>query len=134
MAINTITIQENRSVTLPTTHNSFAMDRREWNRLKTTVNSCQINGQWFMSIAFCFFGIAGSAFVTWISLYSQQGVDSIKLVLLIGAIASSCIGMLCVWFQISQNKNQTTSIQSVKDEIKYIEEGLQIDGISDEKQ
>lgn len=125
MATNTITIKENRSVTVPTTHNSFAMDRREWNRLKATVNGCKTNGQWFMSIAFCFFGIAGSAFVTWISLLSQQGIDKIKLVLLIGTIVSICIGILCVWFQSWQNKNEVTSIQSIKDEIKYIEEGLQ---------
>lgn len=134
MATNTITIKESRSVTLPTTHNSFAMDRREWNRLKTTVNGCKTNGQWFMSVAFCFFGIAGSAFVTWISLYSQHGIDSIKLVLLIGTIASICIGILCVWFQSWQNKSQATSIQSIKDEIEYIEEGLQAEGILDEKQ
>lgn len=125
MATNTITIKENRSVTVPTTHNSFAMDRREWNRLKATVNGCKTNGQWFMSIAFCFFGIAGSAFVTWISLLSQQGIDKIKLVLLIGTIVSICIGILCVWFQSCQNKNEVTSIQSIKDEIEYIEEGLQ---------
>ena len=125
MATNTITIKENRSVTVPTTHDSFAMDRREWNRLKAAVNGCKTNGQWFMSIAFCFFGIAGSAFVTWISLLSQQGIDKIKLVLLIGTIVSICIGILCVWFQSWQNKNEPTSIQSIKDEIKYIEEGLQ---------
>ena len=125
MATNTITIKENRSVTVPTKHDSFAMDRREWNRLKTAVNGCKTNGQWFMSIAFCFFGIAGSAFVTWISLLSQQGIDNIKLVLLIGTIVSVCIGILCVWFQSWQNKNESTSIQSIKDEIEYIEEGLQ---------
>lgn len=134
MATNTITIKENRSVTLPTSHNFFAMDRREWNRLKNTVNSCRINGHWFMSVAFCFFGIAGSALITWLSLHSQQGIDNIKLVLLIGAIASCLIGILCVWSQSLQNKNQTTSIQSIKDEIEFIEEGLQTEGILDEKQ
>lgn len=124
MASNKITVQENRSVTLPSEHNSFAMDRREWNRLKETVNSCKMIGQWFMSVAFCFFGIAGSAGITWISLLSSQSVEKIRLVLLIVAIASVIIGILCLWFQFSENKNQTTSIQSIKNEIKYIEEGI----------
>jgi hypothetical protein len=125
MATNTITIKENRSVTVPTTHDSFAMDRREWNRLKAAVNGCKTNGQWFMSVAFCFFGISGSAFITWISLFSQTGIDNIKLVLLIGAIASFIVGILCVCFQYLQNKNQTSSIESIKSEISYIEEGIQ---------
>lgn len=126
MATNsTLSYIESRSVTLPPAHNSFAMDRREWNRLKATVNSCKTNGQWFMSVAFCFFGIAGSAFVTWISLFSQQGIDDIKLVLLLGTIVSICIGILCVWFQLWQNKNQTSTIESIKKEIDYIEGGIQ---------
>lgn len=125
MASNQYLYKENRTVTLPPAHNSFAMDRREWERLKTTVNSCKINGQWFMSVAFCFFGISGSAFITWISLFSQTGIDKIKLVLLIGAIASFIVGILCVCFQYLQNKNQTSSIESIKSEISYIEEGIQ---------
>ncbi len=121
----TLSYKENRSVMLPPAHNSFAMDRREWERLKTTVESCKTNGQWFMSVAFCFFGIAGSAIVTWVSLLSQQGIDDIKLVLVLSAIASICIGLLCVWFQYLQNKNETSSIESIKKEIEYIEGGIQ---------
>lgn len=126
MATNsTLSYKESRFVTLPPAHNSFAMDRREWERLKETVESCKTNGQWFMSVAFCFFGIAGSAFATWLGLFSQQGMDKVKLVLVIGTIVPIIIGILCVWVQLWQNKNQTSSIESIKKEIEYIEGGIQ---------
>lgn len=118
------TYQEDRTITLPVVSTSLAIEKREWKRLKTVVNKCKVDKQWFMSFAFCFFGIAGSAIITWISLYSQTRIDTIKLVLLITCIVSIIFGVICMIFQIYQNKNHYSSIENIKDEIEFIEEGI----------
>lgn len=124
---NNFTYKEDIMVTLPAAHTSFAIGKREWIRLKDTVNSCSTDSQWFMSFAFCFFGIAGSAFITWISLLSQQGIDFIQFALVITSIVSVVLGILCLLFQKKLNKKQAFSIDMIKREIKFIEEGIPSD-------
>ena len=121
---NNYKYKEDREVVLPPAHPSFAMEKREWERLKNTVNRCSTDSQWFMAIAFCFFGIAGSAIVTWISLLSQAGIDIIRLALLIGAIVSIIVGGTFVAFQRYINKNHSSSIEMIKEEIEYIEASI----------
>lgn len=124
------TYQESRKVTLPSASTALAIEKREWERLKKTVNKCKTENQWFMSVAFCFFGIAGSAFVTWISLLSQTNIDTIRLVLIISAIVSLVLGGICIAFQLYININHRTTISSIKDEIQYIEEGIRNEEVS----
>ena len=124
------TYKESRKVTLPSVSNVLGIDKREWERLKKTVYKCKTENQWFMSIAFCFFGIAGSAFITWISLLSQENIDQILLVLIIAAIVSLVFGAICVVFQLYINKNHRTSISSIKDEIQFIEDGIRKENVS----
>lgn len=124
---NNYTYKEDRLITLPVAHTSFAIEKREWIRLKATVNSCSTDSQWFMSVAFCFFGIAGSGFITWISLTSQQGIGSIQLTLIITSIVSVLLGVMCSIFQIYLNKKHTSSIDNIKREIEFIEEGIPSD-------
>ena len=115
--------QENR-VSLPMSPSSFVIDKREWERLKDIVEKCKSDGKWFKSIAFCFFGISGSAFITWLSLTSQQGIEIKQLVLLIVTIVSVVIGALCIGVQYFLNRNKEMSIQAIKDELKFIEESF----------
>ena len=116
--------KENRTITLPSASASIAIEKREWERLKSTVNKCKGENQWFMSIAFCFFGIAGSAFVTWISLYSQENLETIRLFLLITTIVSVIIGGAFIAFQLYINSEYKSSLSSIKDEIQFIEDGI----------
>lgn len=124
------TYQESRKVTLPSASTALAIEKREWERLKKTVNTCKTENQWFMSIAFCFLGIAGSAFVTWLSLLSQEKLVTIRLVLIITVIVSIVLGLICVAFQLYINKNHRTTITSIKEEIQYIEDGIRKEDVS----
>ena len=121
---NNYTYKEDRKVTLPVAHTSFAIEKREWNRLKDTVNRCSTDSQWFRSIAFCFFGIAGSAIITWLSLSSQKEVEQIRLILLIATIVSFLVGIIFLVFQLYINKKNGSSIDAIKSEIEYIEKGI----------
>ena len=121
---NNYTYKEDRKVTLPGAHPSVAIEKREWSRLKDTVDRCSTDSQWFMSIAFCFFGIAGSAFVTWLSLFSQKGIEQIRLILLIASIVSLLAGGMFLFFQLYINKKHTSSVDMIKREIEYIEKGI----------
>ena len=124
------TYQESRKVTLPSASTSLAIEKREWERLKKIVNTCKTDNQWFMSVAFCFFGIAGSAFVTWLSLLSQEELATIRLVLIVTVVVSLVLGLICVSFQLYINKNHRTSITSIKEEIQYIEDGIRKEDVS----
>lgn len=121
---NNYKYKEDREVVLPPAHPSFAMEKREWERLKNTVNKCSTNSKWCMSIAFFFFGIAGSAFFSWFSLSSQDDIDNTRLVLLIVAIVSIIVGVIFVVFQIYINKKHSSSIEAIKEEIEYIEASI----------
>lgn len=118
------TYQEDRTVTLPVASDSFAIEKREWNRLKNLVSNCKTNREWFMSIAFSFFGFAGSAFITWLSLGSQEGMEITRLILMMATIVSLLMGVICLVFQWYLNKNHSDSIESIKDEIQFIEGGI----------
>lgn len=115
--------QENK-VSLPTAPLSFVIDKREWERLKKVVDKCKPDEKWFKSIAFCFYGISGSAFITWYSLLSQEDIETTRLVLLIVAIVTLVLGCLCIGVQYHFDKSQGLSIQAIKEELHYIEEGI----------
>lgn len=124
MADDFYSFQQENKVSLPMDPSSFVIDKREWGRLNNIVNNCKSDKKWFKSIAFCFFGISGSAFITWLSLLSQKDIGNVPIVLLIVAIVSLIIGGLCLFVQYYLNKNIDTSIQNIKDELKYIEDGI----------
>lgn len=112
------TYQENRMVTLPTASSSIAIEKREWDRLKKEVSECKVGGQWFMSVGFCFFGICGSAFITWLSLAEETE----KTILMIVTLVALALGVLCIIFQVALNKNKKSSIETIKNEIAFIED------------
>lgn len=118
------TYKEDREITLPAASSSLAVEKREWERLKNIVNKCKKENQWFMSVAFCFFGIGGSAFFTRLSLLSQKELSNIQLVLMIVTITSLVVGGICIAFQVYLNRNERSNIESIKEEIYYIEGGM----------
>lgn len=117
------TYKENRMVTLPTASSSIAIEKREWDRLKKEVEKCKVGGQWFMSVGFCFFGICGSAFITWLSL-SEETLKNERTILMIVTLVALVLGVLCIIFQVVLNYNKKSSIETIKDEIAFIEDGI----------
>lgn len=131
MASEFYTYKQENKVSLPLSQSSFIIDKREWERLKKIVSKCKTDEKWFKSIAFCFFGISGSAFITYLSLITQKGIDTIQLILLIVAAVALIIGGLCIGVQYFINNNHEMSIQMIKDELTFIEKGVCSDEINE---
>ena len=112
------------NVTLSVVPQYITVDKTDWNRLKREVNRCKHQIDWWMNIAFAFFGIAGSAFITWLSLPNEIENERAQTVLMCTAIACFVIGFVSLFAHFSFVGHYTADIDDVKQVVTDIEDKL----------
>ena len=76
---------------------------RDWKRVENAVNRCTAPTELFSNIAYCLFGVAGSAFITLISILSSTVELWIKLCLLIAFLFPLIMGGYALCSTIENN-------------------------------
>lgn len=93
-----------------------------WERLKLDIANIGIKNNWFHEIAFALFGFAGSAIITLISLWNNEGCENVKTWLAIAIVVPVIVGALCLYFCHVMEKSNTKFTQSVNHTIGKIED------------
>lgn len=109
-------------VYLPMSTITFAIDYRDWNRLKKTVESCDYKTNLWEVFASVLCGGAISGFITWLSISNIAANEKVRTILICTAI--TCILVSIVYFIASKGfrKQERTKIASILKELKFIEE------------
>lgn len=116
-----LTYQTDNAISVRSDISCLAVDRTDWERLKRNVNQCKISYDWWSCIGSIFTGIAGSAFVTRLSIQSDANNQIVCLILLVTTIASAIIGFICFVARFTQKSTVNKSINDVKLDIEDIE-------------
>lgn len=123
MENNTTTIYNSTNeVFLPTGTVAFAVDNRDWNRLKSTVEKCDSKTNLWEVFASVFSGGALSGFFTWLSIRNTEGIEKSSTILLCTAITCFLLAIVCFIASKSFKKQERERIESVKNELKFIED------------
>ena len=109
-------------VFLPTSTVTFAIDNRDWMRLKKTVNDCRFNTNLWEVFASIFCGGSLSGFITWISLPNDAINEKSRIILLCIAVTCALISIVCFIASRSFIRQEKTRIESIKKELLFIED------------
>lgn len=112
----------------------FPIQEHDWNKLKTITVECGINSnRIFKDIGLLLIGAGISAFLSLIALYNSKEVDSwILNANWIMLICAFVIGIVLLFLDKEQNNKQNKNIESIIDEMKYIESKYYIPPTSDD--
>jgi len=98
---------------------------RDWRRLERAVNRCQMPNVKFANIAYCLFGVAGSALITWLTVFFSNDTESwIKWIIFLALIVCVFLGIICLHFHGKEIAHYEGDISIVKDEISDINQAL----------
>lgn len=111
-------------VYLPMTTITFAIDYRDWNRLKKTVESCDSKTNLWEVFASVFCGGAISSFISWLSITDIDANEKIRTILICTACTCVLVSIVCFFASKSFRKQEKTKIKSILKELKFIEEKM----------
>lgn len=124
MGENYLTYQTENAISIRSDISCLAVDKTDWERLKRNVDQCKISYDWWSCVGSIFAGVAGSAFITFLSIHSDENTRIVRVVLLSVAIASAIIGVICFVARFTQDNIVAKSINDVKLDIEEIESKL----------
>lgn len=118
----TTTYNSTTQVFMPTSTVAFAVDNRDWNRLKNTVEKCDSKTNFWEVFASVFCGGTLSSFFTWLSITNNVANEKIRIILLCTTI--SCLVLAIVSFIASRGfkKQERAKIESIKNELRFIKD------------
>lgn len=123
---NTTSYNSKNQVLLPMSTESFAVDKRNWNRIKDAVDNCVFHTNWWEILYSVFGGGTITAFVTWLSLPKIPENKMTCIILLCATFACFAIAILCYLGSLDSKRQNITTIDSVKKEIKFIEDSFKV--------
>ncbi len=123
---NTTSYNSKNQVFLPMSTESFAIDKRNWSRIKDTVENCVFHTNWWEIASSVFGGGTVSAFITWLSLPRISENKITRIILLCASFTCLIIAILCFLGSLGLKGKNRTTIESVKKEIKFIEDSFQM--------
>lgn len=118
----TTTYNSTTRVYLPTSTVTFAIDYRDWNRLKETVMSCDSKTNLWEVFASVLCGGAISGFITWLSISNIAANEKVRTILICTAITCILVSIVCFIASKGFRKQERTKIASILKELKFIEE------------
>ena len=124
MSDGKISYKTSHDVTLIVDPQYITVDKNDWARLKREVNNCKHHTDWWMNLAFAFFGVAGSAFITWLSMAEVEANAITRIVLLCVAIACLIIGVIGLFAHHSFICHYEADLNDVKQVVIDIEDKL----------
>lgn len=119
---NSIKLNQDHNLIYAKKFDYYAVSIRDWNRLKKVVDNCGFIDERYSVISSFAFGVAGSAFVGWLTLpLNSEHKTFYDFILWIVIVFSSIVGILCLNFHKKNKQQCEHSIKNVSLEIKEIE-------------
>lgn len=119
---NSIKLNQDHNLIYATKFDYYAVSIRDWNRLKKVVDNCGFVDERYSVISSLAFGVAGSAFVGWLTLpLNSESQAFYNYILWIVIAFSSVLGVLCFIFHNKNKQQCENSIKNVSLEIEEIE-------------
>lgn len=91
------TISRNSNLVLAKQPDYIGVSKTDWARLKRKIKCCKSKTDWWMNVGFTLFGIAGSAFLSLLTLPIDSNSTWVSPTLICIIIFSIMIGVLCVF-------------------------------------
>lgn len=109
-------------VELPKSTRSYIVERRDWDRLKSTAKKCTFKKNWWDVAASVFAGAAASAFFTWLSIFNNTEMKIEATVLIVAAIAGVLLAVVCFIAGKKDDNVRETKVSDILNEINFIED------------
>ncbi len=119
---STTTYNSTTEVFLPTSTVAFIVDNRDWSRLKNTVDNCDPKTNLWVVFASVFGGGALSGLFAWLSIGNNEAIEKIKTILLCATATCFLLALVCFIASKSFKKQERAKIDSIKNELIFIEE------------
>lgn len=119
-----ISISRSANIVMAKQPDYIGVSKSDWARLKKKITACKRNTDWWMNIAFTSFGVAGSSFLTFLTIPMASESEWVKPTIICIGIFAVLIGVICVIAHKRENKFSTSNIDDVKDVINEIDSSL----------
>lgn len=119
-----ITISRNSNLVLAKQPDYIGVSKTDWTRLKRKIKCCKSKTDWWMNVGFTLFGIAGSAFLSLLTLPIDSNSTWVSPTLICIIISSLMIGVLCVFADYREKSFSASNINDVNDIVTEIENSL----------
>lgn len=118
------TISRNSNLVLAKQPDYIGVSKTDWTRLKRKIKCCKSKTDWWMNVGFTLFGIAGSAFLSLLTLPIDSNSTWVSPTLICIIISSLMIGVLCVFADYREKSFSASNIIDVNDIVTEIENSL----------
>lgn len=108
------TISRNSNLVLAKQPDYIGVSKTDWTRLKRKIKCCKSKTDWWMNVGFTLFGIAGSAFLSLLTLPIDSNSTWVSPTLICIIISSLMIGVLCVFADYREKSFSASNIIDVR--------------------
>lgn len=116
------TLKATTMVVIPTSTESIAVDKRDWKRLKSTVESCNFHTNYWEDLASLFFGGTLSGLFAWLSVSNNEANIKSRMMIICAVIICFLLSIVCYIASRGYTKQKKATIESIKNELKFIED------------